>query len=72
MLFIFSTPVLIRHLWQLKTAVFLHWCQICALLLCLPTFPRYLGRCDINRNDPIYVISPKEANIFAKHFANVN
>jgi hypothetical protein len=22
----FSTPVLIRHLWQLKMAVFLHWC----------------------------------------------
>ncbi len=33
MLFIFSTPVLIRHLWQLKTVVFLHWCRICALLL---------------------------------------
>ncbi len=28
--FIFSTPVLTRHLWQLKTAVFLHWCLICA------------------------------------------
>ncbi len=25
MLIIFSTPVLIRHLWQLKTVVFLHW-----------------------------------------------
>jgi hypothetical protein len=36
MLFIFSTPVLIRHLWQLKTVVFLHWCQICAL-------PRSIG-----------------------------
>jgi hypothetical protein len=24
MLFIFSTPVLIRHLWQLKTVIFLH------------------------------------------------
>jgi hypothetical protein len=33
MLFIFSTPVLIRHLWQLKTVVFLHWCPICAALL---------------------------------------
>ncbi len=30
MLFIFSTPVLIRHLWQLKTVVFLHRCLICA------------------------------------------
>ncbi len=28
MLFIFSTPVLIRHLWQLKTLVFLHWCLL--------------------------------------------
>ncbi len=28
MLFIFSTPVLIRHLWQLKTVVFLYWCKI--------------------------------------------
>ncbi len=29
MLFIFSTLVLIRHQWQLKTVVFLHWCLIC-------------------------------------------
>jgi hypothetical protein len=28
MLFIFSTPELIRNLRQLKTAVFLHWCLI--------------------------------------------
>ncbi len=28
MLFIFSTPVLIRDLWQLKTVLFLHWCLI--------------------------------------------
>jgi hypothetical protein len=27
----FSTPVLIRHLWQLKTAVLLHWCLICVV-----------------------------------------
>ncbi len=33
MLFVFSTPVLIRHLWQLKTVVFLHWCLICVVLL---------------------------------------
>jgi hypothetical protein len=32
-LFIFSTLVLIRHLWQLKAAVFLHWCLICNVLL---------------------------------------
>ncbi len=29
----FSTPELIRHLWQLKTVVFLHWCLICTVLL---------------------------------------
>ncbi len=33
MLFIFSTPLLIRHLWQLKTVVFLHRCLLGALLL---------------------------------------
>ncbi len=33
MLFIFSTPVLIRHLWQLKTVFFLRWCQICVVPL---------------------------------------
>ncbi len=29
----FLKPVLIRHLWQLKTVVFLHWCIIRAALL---------------------------------------
>ncbi len=33
MLLIFSTPVLIRYLWQLKTVVFQHWCTIRAVLL---------------------------------------
>ncbi len=33
MLFIFSTPVLIRHLWQLNIVAFLHWCLICTVLL---------------------------------------
>ena len=37
MLFTFSTPELIRNLWQLKTAVFLHWCLICALTHCEKT-----------------------------------
>ncbi len=35
---IFSTPVLIRHLWQFKTIVFLHWCLIRAVLLQLVCF----------------------------------
>ncbi len=30
-MFIFSTPELIRNLWQLKTSVFLHWCLIHAV-----------------------------------------
>ncbi len=30
---LFSTLVLIRHLCQLKTVVFLHWCLIWAVLL---------------------------------------
>jgi len=29
----FLTPLLFRHLWQLKTVIFLHWCLIRALLL---------------------------------------
>ncbi len=29
----FLTPLLNRHLWQLKTVVFLHWYLICAVLL---------------------------------------
>jgi hypothetical protein len=28
--------VLIRHLWQLKTVVFMHWCLICVVLLADP------------------------------------
>ncbi len=35
MLFIFSTPVLIRRLWQLKTVVFLHWHLTRGVLLIL-------------------------------------
>ncbi len=34
----FSTPLLIRHLWQLKTIVFLHWCLICVIPLCQVSF----------------------------------
>jgi len=29
----FLTPVLVIHLWYLRTVVFLHWCPICAVLL---------------------------------------
>ncbi len=33
---LYLTPVLIRHLWQLKTVVSLHWWLICAALLHVP------------------------------------
>ncbi len=33
MKFIFSIPVLTRHLWQSKTVVFLHWCLLCTVPL---------------------------------------
>ncbi len=39
MLFIFSTTELIRNLWQLKTAVFLHWCLIRAVPLLIAQQP---------------------------------
>jgi len=45
MLFIFSVPVLIRHLWQLKTFVFLHWCLICTLLLKFNDILQRLQKC---------------------------
>jgi hypothetical protein len=35
----FFKPMLIRHLWQLKTVVFLHWCLICAFLLAIVFVP---------------------------------
>jgi hypothetical protein len=38
MLFIFSTPALIRHLWQLKTVVFQHWCLKRAVPLVINTW----------------------------------
>ncbi len=33
MLFIFSTPMSIRHLWLLETVVFMHWCLTHVVLL---------------------------------------
>ncbi len=52
MLFIFSTPVLIRHLWQLKTIVFLHRCLLRLSYLPWPH--------STNSNDPICVSMHKE------------
>ncbi len=52
---IFSTPVLIRNLWQLKTVVFLHWCLICAVQLVYktnlsPSLVAYFKVTDILKN----------------------
>ncbi len=49
MLFIFSVPVLIRHVWQHKGVVFLHWCLMCAVLLSIglklpKTIDIFIGR----------------------------
>ncbi len=41
MLLIFSTLELIRNLWQLKTAVLLHWCLIRALPLTKALFVNF-------------------------------
>ncbi len=38
MLSTFSTPVLVRDLWQFKAVVFLYWCLICAVLLAVLMF----------------------------------
>ncbi len=60
MLFIFSTPVLIKHLWQLKTVVFLRWCLMCAVPYrsykfdILGSSKQYLFTFLINKNIPIF------------------
>jgi hypothetical protein len=43
----FSTPELIRHLWKLKTIVFLHWCLICAVLLEGLSDASFLGKLQV-------------------------
>jgi hypothetical protein len=52
MLFIL-TAVLIRHLWQLKTVVSMHWCLIRAVPLSPVTITSELleSDCDQNQND---------------------
>ena len=48
MLFIFSTPLLIRCLWQHKTVVFLHSCLIHAVLLA-PFNSRKISFCALTK-----------------------
>ncbi len=42
-MFIFSTPGLIRHLWQLKTIVFMHWYLICSVPLVSCSWVRWFA-----------------------------
>ncbi len=48
MLFIFSMPVFIRHLWPHKTVVFMHWCLIRAVLLHSTKEPKTSNRAHIS------------------------
>ncbi len=58
MLFVFSTPVLIRHLWQLKAVVFLHSCvillhavlRLSEIMFKIILFERYFGNTNFLRN----------------------
>ncbi len=56
MLFIFSIPVLIRHLWQLKTDAFLHCYLICTLLLWVTS--------------PFFVVKSLVIRCIVKYFAD--
>ncbi len=55
MLLIFSMPVLIRHLGQLKTVVLWHWCLIHAVLLAI-TIRLGLKRLKVTYTPGAYVI----------------
>ncbi len=70
MLFIFSAPVLIRHLWQLKTVVFLHYCLICAVLLRCKNV--ILEQVPLNKQCLSQKISFKHANITTSYIAETD
>ncbi len=55
----FLTPVLIRHLWHHKAAVFLHRCLLCALPLNKreSSFKNYIKYLETNRTAPSLSVS---------------
>jgi hypothetical protein len=53
MLFIFSPLVLNRHLWQLKTVVFPHWCLIRAHLLFTKGWMGFLSGVELADGEPL-------------------
>ena len=50
MLFIFSTPVFIRHLWQLKTVIILHRCLLHSVLFMFANITLYWNCLSIKRH----------------------
>jgi len=61
MLFIFSMPVLFKHLWQLKTVVFLHKCLIYTVLLRALTCLGTLGSKVVKKNKRSSLLNPFES-----------
>ncbi len=67
--FIFSTPVLIRHLWQLKTAVFLRRCLICTVPLssgAIDTTLCNFGMGQVSQSVCLWKILPVQSNVVMK------
>jgi hypothetical protein len=61
-MFIFSTPLLIRHLWQLKTVVFLHMCLLSVVVL-RPVLPSSDNNWQINVLENISFLSEVIYNV---------
>jgi hypothetical protein len=68
MLLIFSLPVLIRHLWQLKTVIFLHELFYWASAFCQSTFSlRFARKCQV------YVAQyGRLPGLYSHHFTSCN
>ncbi len=63
MLFIFS----IRHLWQLTTVVFLHWCIICDAPLFNTSYLVWMSGKVLNLVDPLNAGEP-DCQVLKPHF----
>ncbi len=73
MLFIVSTQVLIRHLWQPKTVVFLHWCVIYAVLLI--NFVHCQSEIILNKTEIVILVLVKvsfKTVIGKRYFVNIH
>jgi hypothetical protein len=63
--------VLIRHLWQLKTVVFLHWCLICAVLLQDTNTLAYLTGASVTEEKKFSNIDARSSNV-ARHIDTIH